>query len=96
MNHVCGVSSHAWTFSLLSYGQGKNELSSFSHPFHHLFHLNLNSRLSDASYSLTYGGDASCAFSSLSSLLFAFSQLQPTHKSKNSSVSQGACSRENA
>jgi hypothetical protein len=26
---------------------------------------------------LTYGGDASCAFSSLSSLLFAFSQLQP-------------------
>jgi hypothetical protein len=29
---------------------------------------------------LTYGGDASCAFSSLSSLLFAFSQLQPTQE----------------
>lgn len=79
MNLLCAA-SYAWTCSLLSYVQEKNEPSSFSHPCHHLFHLNLNSRLSDASYSLTYGGDASCAFSSLSYLPFAFSQLQPTQE----------------
>jgi len=79
MNLLCAA-SYVWTCSLLSYGQEKNEPSSFSHPCHHLLHLNLNSHLSDASYSLTYGGDASCAFSSLSSLLFAFSQLQPTRE----------------
>jgi hypothetical protein len=75
-NILCVVSSHAWNFSPFC-ALGKYEPTFFSDPCPRLFPLNLNSQASDVSYSLTCGGDVSCAFSSLSFLLFVFSQLQP-------------------